>query len=50
MEEVRNIKDKLICCIDKRHKLVVIVIKGCKTTIQFLSNNEVIIKNALSVA
>lgn len=46
MEEVRNSSNKLVCQIDKASRTVEIVIKGCKTTIQFKSDGTVEIKNA----
>lgn len=45
MEEVRNSSNKLVCQIDKAKRTVEIVIKGCKTTIQFMSDGSVEIKN-----
>lgn len=45
MEEVRNSNGKLVCQIDKEGKVVEIVIKGCKTTIRFLSDGTVEIIN-----
>ncbi len=45
MEEVRNSNKKLVCLIDKPNRTVEIVIKGCKTIIQFLDNGMVEIKN-----
>lgn len=46
MEEVRNSCNKLVCQIDKASRTVEIVIKGCKTTIQFKDDGTVEIKNA----
>lgn len=46
MEEVRNSSDKLVCRIDKQNKIVEIIIKGCRTTIQFLDDGQAIIENA----
>lgn len=46
MEEVRNSSNKLVCQIDKTSRTVEIVIKGCKTTIQFKNDGTVEIKNA----
>ena len=46
MEEVRNSCNKLVCQIDKVSRIVEIVIKGCKTTIQFNDDGTVEIKNA----
>lgn len=46
MEEVRNSSNKLVCRIDKASRTVEIVIKGCKTTIQFKNDGTVEIKNA----
>lgn len=46
MEDVRNGCDKLVCRIDKSERLVEIVIKGCKTTIRFMPDGTVEIKNA----
>lgn len=45
MEEIRNIHNKLICCIDKAEHIVEIVIKGCKTTIRFYNNGTVEVEN-----
>ncbi len=45
MEEVRNNRNKLVCQIDKATRTVEIVIKGCKTTIQFKSDGSVEVKN-----
>lgn len=45
MEEVRNSNGKLVCQIDKESRAVEIVIKGCKTTIRFLSDGTVEIIN-----
>lgn len=45
MEEIRNIHNKLICRVDKAKHIVEIVIKGCKTTIQFYNDGTVEIKN-----
>lgn len=41
MEEVRNDSNRLVCQIDKANRIVEIVSKGCKTTIQFNSNGTV---------
>lgn len=45
MQEVRNGMGKLVCLIDKENCVVEIVIKGCKTTIQFKDDGTVEIKN-----
>ncbi len=45
MQEVRNSIGKLVCLIDKESCIVEIVMKGCKTTIQFTSDGTVEIKN-----
>lgn len=50
MQEVRNNLDKLVCMLDKPHKTVEIVIKGCKTTIQFFDNGTVKVTNTTMVA
>ena len=49
MEEVRNSSNKLVCQIDKASRTIEIVIKGCKTTIQFKNNGTVEIKNVKAV-
>ncbi len=49
MQEVRNALDKLVCCIDKENKIVEIVIKGQKTSIQFF-DNDVKITNVCEIA
>ncbi len=46
MQEVRNSMGKLVCLIDKESCIVEIVMKGCKTTIQFKNDGKVEIKNA----
>ncbi len=46
MEEVRNGMGKLVCLIDKEKCIVEIVMKGCKTTVQFKDDGTVEIKNA----
>ena len=43
MKEVRNSMDKLVCRIDEKQKIVEIVLKGQKTTIQFLQNDVKIV-------
>lgn len=50
MEEVRNSLDKLVCRIDKQNKIVEIIIKGCRTTIRFLDDGQVLIRNAIKAA
>lgn len=45
MQEIRNSANKLVCRIDKQMKICEIVIKGCKTTIQFLNDGQVIVTN-----
>lgn len=50
MQDVRNGADKLVCRIDKSSRTVEIVIKGCQTTIRFLDDGQVLIKNANKVA
>lgn len=45
MLDVRNGADKLVCRIDKASKTIEIVQKGYKTTIRFLDNGQVLIKN-----
>lgn len=45
MEEVRNSSNKLVCRLDKKKRMVEIVIKGCKTTIRFLDDGTVEIEN-----
>jgi hypothetical protein len=35
MQDVRNLRDKLVCRIDTEHREVEIVQKGCKTLIRF---------------
>lgn len=50
MQEVRNNLDKLVCKLDKSTKLIEIVSKGCKTTIQFLDNGIVKITNVTQIA
>ncbi|MEG2688608.1 MAG: hypothetical protein RSA24_05520 [Clostridia bacterium] len=50
MQEVRNSMDKLVCCIDKSQKTVEIIVKGCKTTIQFLDNGTIKVTNARMAA
>ncbi len=50
MREIRNSMDKLVCMIDEKSKTIEIVIKGCKTTIQFLDNNSVKVINANKIA
>ncbi len=45
MQEVRNSIGKLVCLIDKENCVVEIVMKGCKTTIQFNDDGRVEIKN-----
>ncbi len=49
MEDVRNSSNKLVCQIDKANRTVEIVIKGCKTTIQFKGDGTVEIKNVKAV-
>lgn len=39
MKDIRNSMDKLVCRIDEKLKIVEIVLKGQKTTIQFLQND-----------
>ncbi len=46
MQEVRNRLGKLVCRIDKASRIIEIVIKGCKTTIQFKDDGMVEIKDA----
>ena len=46
MEEVRNCCNKLVCQIDMASRIVEILIKGCKTTIQFKDDGEVEIHNS----
>ena len=48
MQEVRNSLGKLVCLIDKKNCLVEIVMKGCKTTIQFFVDDQVVIINTIS--
>lgn len=50
MQDVRNGADKLVCRIDKASKTVEIVLKGCKTTIRFLDDGQVLIENANKAA
>ena len=50
MFPVRNGANKLVCCIDKSKKLVEIMNKGYSTTIRFLDDGTVEIKNANKVA
>lgn len=50
MREIRNSMDRLVCMIDEKNKTVEIVMKGCKTTIQFLENNSVKVINANNIA
>lgn len=50
MTEIRNLCGKLVCCVDKQNKIVEIVIKGQKTSIQFMTDGTVKIKNAYKVA
>lgn len=50
MQDVRNVADRLVCRIDKSSRTVEIVIKGYKTTISFLDDGQVLIKNANKVA
>lgn len=50
MQDVRNGADKLVCRIDKANKTVEIVLKGCKTTIRFLDDGQVLIENANKAA
>lgn len=45
MQEVRNSNGKLVCYIDSQNKVVEIVIKGCKTTIQFTKDGKTKILN-----
>ncbi len=45
MKEVRNSMGKLVCLIDVENCVVEIVLKGCKTTIQFTNSGRVEIKN-----
>ncbi len=47
MHEVRNSLGKLVCMIDEGNCIVEIVMKGCKTTIRFLENDQVIIINTI---
>ena len=50
MLDVRNGADKLVCRIDKASKTIEIVQKGYKTTIRFLDNGQVLIKNVSMIA
>ena len=45
MERILNAKKKLICCIDREKKVVQIQHKRHITTIKFLSNGQVVIRN-----
>jgi hypothetical protein len=46
MQQIRNAQNRLICYADGVHKIVEIVIKGSKTTIQFLDGNLIKVVNA----
>jgi hypothetical protein len=46
MVEIRNNANRLVCCADSRNKIVEIVIKGIKTTIQFTDNSTIKVVNA----
>ena len=50
MLDVRNGADKLVCRIDKASKTIESVQKVYKTTIRFLDNGQVLIKNVSMVA
>ena len=45
MEEVRNVKGKLVCQIDQKNRVVEIVQKGCKTYIRFMADGTAEIIN-----
>ncbi|MGN0782814.1 MAG: hypothetical protein ACI4M0_00435 [Christensenellales bacterium] len=45
MEEIRNSSNKLVCRIDKATRTVEIVIKDCKTTIQFCDDGRTDVRN-----
>lgn len=47
MEQIRNIYNKLVCCIDKANRIVEISIKGCTTRIHFSNDGNVEIQNAM---
>ncbi len=46
MQEIRNADKRLVCRIDTSGKIVEIVVKGCKTQIQFLDGGKVKVENA----
>ena len=49
MEEVRNAANKLVCRIDRKKKIVEIVMKGCKTQIRFSDDGTAEVKNSKAV-
>ena len=49
MEEVRNAANKLVCRIDRKKKIVEIVMKGCKTQIRFSDDGTAEVKNIRAV-
>lgn len=46
MQEIRNKDSKLVCQVDKETKTVVIVVKGCKTTLRFTDDGKIEVKHA----
>lgn len=47
MTEVRNLKNKRVCDLSEDHKVVEIVIKGCKTRITANPDGTLNIENTL---
>ncbi len=45
MEKIRNLRNKLICQIDRKTKTVEILIKDCVTVIKFTDDDRVKIIN-----
>lgn len=45
MIPIRNANNKLVCQVDKKSKIVEIIIKGFKTVIRFTEDGEVEVKN-----
>ena len=45
MVDVRNLDNKLVCCIDEAKAIVEIRLKDCKTNIRLLQSGKLEIKN-----
>ena len=45
MQEVKNKKDKKVCCVDFENKVIEIVVRGDKTIISINENGEIVIEN-----